>query len=279
MVVEPVKEYFSEIINKIKEGQWPSCFEPKPEPWFPGQDERCIEVPWALSRYQGQKKILEIGLCLADLSLIEAQLKLKELTGCELWGLDIVDLNRVLNRFESLGQDIKKAYNFHQADARTTGFKDNSFDLVFLISTLEHFGFDSFEANQQANTVFKRSDECPSKFPAYQDCLEDRKALAEVARILTPGGCLLLTLPFSGRGICALKDSKGLWALYKEYTLDEWKALVASSGLTVADERYFRDLGATGWVEEKDPKVLSEFKGSPCEPTKSIICAELKKKG
>jgi len=279
MIAEPLKEYFSEIMAKIEQKQWPSCFEPKPEPWFPGQDERCIEVPWALSRYRGQKKILEIGLCLADLTLIKAQLKLKEIAGCELWGLDIVDLNRVLSRFESLGLDIKKSYNFHQADARSTGFKNDSFDLIFLISTLEHFGFDSFETNEQANTVFKRPNECPSEFPNYQECLEDRKALAEIERILTPGGLLLLTVPFSGRGICALKDSKGLWALYKEYTQDEWKDLVASSGLTVIDERYFRNLGIAGWVEEKDPRVLSELRGSPCEPTKSILCAELKKKG
>jgi len=277
MVVEPVKEYFSESIDRIKDKQWPSCFEPKPRPWFPGQDERCIEVPWALSRYRGQRKILEIGLCLADLSLINAQLKLKKLTGCELSGLDIVDLNRVVSRFKSLGVDIRQAYDFHQADARSTGLADNSFDLIFLISTLEHFGFDSFETETQTDSVFKRPNQCPSQFPAYEDCREDRKALKEVARILAPGGSLLLTLPFSGRGICALKDSKGLWALYKEYTLAEWKVLVLASGLTVIDERYFRDLGPAGWVEEKDPKVLSELKGSPCEVTKSIVCAELTK--
>jgi len=279
MVIKPVKEYFSKVMDRIEQKVWPNYFEPKPQPWFPGQDERCIEVPWALSRYRGQKKILEIGLCLADLSLVHAQIRLKELTECQLYGLDIVDINRVMSRFKDFKGDIRDYYEFHQADVRNAGFKDNSFDLIFLISTLEHFGFDSFESDAGANTVFQRPSECPGQYPAYEECLEDRKALREIARILTPGGSILLTLPFSGRGICALKDSKGLWALYKEYTLDEWRALVSSSGLTVVEERYFRNLGTAGWVEEKDPRALSELKGFSCEPTKSILCAELKKKG
>ncbi len=277
MVNVAVKEYFSEIMGNIEKGIWPNDFRPEPKPWFPGHDERCIEVPWALSCYQGQKKILEIGLCLADLSLVLAQVKLKQLAHCQLSGLDIVDLNRVKSRFTSLGFDISEYYNFRQADARDTGFSDDSFDLIFLISTLEHFGFDAFQPDKSKGTVFKRPKDYPGVFPVYAECFEDRKAIKEIARILSPNGSLLITLPFSGRGICALQDSRGLWALYKEYTLKEWRSLVSASGLSLVSERFFKDAGKLGWVEEKNPEALSQFKGSPVEPTKSIVCAELKR--
>jgi len=276
MVVEPINECFSEVIKRIENKIWPNYFKPRP-PWFPGHDERCVEIPWALSRYQGQKKILEIGLSLADLTLVKAQMRLKELTGCELYGLDIVDINRVLSRFEPLSCDIKEAYDFHQADARNTGFADNSFDLIFLISTLEHFGFDDFEPDKDADTVFKRPREYPSQIPVYGNCQEDRKALAEIGRILTPRGSLLLTLPLGGRGICVLKDSKGLWAFYKEYTSREWKALLDDSGLQVIEERFFRDCGENGWVQDKNPEELMKMDIELSDPVRGVACAELSK--
>ena len=268
---------YSEIMDRIRDKRWPSYFKPNPAPWFPNDSERCIEVPWALSRYQGQRKILEIGLSLADLTLIHAQIKLKELTECELYGLDIVDINRVLNRFEGLKQDIREVYNFFQGDVRNSDFENNKFDLVFCISTLEHFGFDSFESNKNANTVFKRPGEYPKVFPVYEECREDRKAIAELRRMLMPGGSLLLTLPLGKRGICVLKDSKGLWAFYKEYNLQEWRDLLYGSGLTVVEERFFRDAGRLGWIEEINPEQLTEEKGSVSDPVKGVACVELKR--
>jgi len=264
------------MIKKVEKKVWPSEFELK-VPWFPGYDERCVEVPWAISRYQGQKKILEIGLALADPMLIQAQIKLREVTGCKLSGLDIVDIDRVLNRFKYLDCDIREVYDFHNADARNTGFADNSFDLIFLISTLEHFGFDSFEPDEKVNTVFKRSKEYPGDLPVYEDCREDRKALFEIKRILVSGGSLLLTVPMGPRKICALCDSKGLWALYKEYTDSEWKNLLAESGLEVIEEKFFRDSGQAGWVEDEDPGKLMKMDINMSDPVRGVACVELRK--
>ena len=270
------EECYGMILEAIAQKKWPVPFNLQ-EPWFPGQGERCIEVPWAFSRYNGQKKILEIGLCLADLSLIQAQIRLKELTGCQFFGLDIVDINRVLNRFETLPQDIRSIYQFKQADARQSGFPDNSFDLVFLISTLEHFGFDQFESLKEADTVFKRTQDRPKSFPVYEQCREDRKAVAEIRRILMPGGSLLLTVPMGGRGICLLQDSKGLWAFYKEYTPQEWQGLLNDSGMRIIEQRFFRDAGDQGWVEEKDPAELVKHSGSLTDLVRGVACVELKK--
>lgn len=277
MEIELTGRCYSEVMSKIIRKEWPSHFEPKPYPWFAGHDERCVEVPWMLSRYQGQKNILEIGLALADPMLIQAQMKLREVTGCKLFGLDIVDIDRVLNRFKFLGCDIGEVYDFHNADARNTGFVDNSFDLVFLISTLEHFGFDKFESNEKANTVFKRSKNYPGNLPVYEDCREDRKALSEIKRILVSGGSLLLTVPMGPRKICALFDSKGLWALYKEYTDSEWKNLLAESGLEVIEERFFRNSGSDGWVQDDNPKELMKMDIEMSDPVRGVACVELRK--
>jgi len=277
MVTKPVKDCFLSVIKKVEKKAWPIKFEPK-APWFPGSDERCVEIPWAISRYQGQKKILEIGLALADPMLIQAQIKLRELTGCKLSGLDIVNVERVLNRFKFLGCDIRDVYDFYQADARNSGFADNSFDLIFLISTLEHFGFDKFEPSEKANTVFQRPKDCPGELPVYEDCREDRKALFEIKRILVFGGSLLLTVPMGPRKICALCDSKGLWALYKEYTVDEWKNLLFESGLEAIEERFFYNSGEKGWVEAKDSQSLMEIKINPSDPVAGVACVELRKR-
>ena len=209
--------------------------------------------------------------------LVRVQIALKESSGCDLYGLDIVDINRVRNRFQPLDIDISQIYDFHQGDARQTDFEEDYFDLIFLVSTLEHFGFDEFEPDKYAETVFKRPDKKPESFPEYTSCREDQKSLAEIKRILAPSGSLLLTVPFGNREICMLKDEKGLWALYKEYSLDEWKILLESSGLKVVDERFFFNRGKDGWCEERNPENLLQQSNAKYDVVNNVACVELRK--
>ena len=76
------------------------------------RDERCIEIPYALSKYTGQKDILEIGLSLADIDLVESQILLQKYSEANLSACDIVDIKRVNNRFLSLNEHIISKYNF-----------------------------------------------------------------------------------------------------------------------------------------------------------------------
>ncbi|MFH1581706.1 MAG: class I SAM-dependent methyltransferase [Pseudomonadota bacterium] len=277
MMIRQVDECYKEVMSNLEKKIWPSRFEPNDKLWYPHLDERCVEIPWALSRYQGQKKILEIGLALADLMLVKAQIQLKQLGEAKLYALDIVEIDRVLNRFDKLDVNIRGLYHFTQGDARNSLLNDNSFDLIFLISTLEHIGFDEFEPDKSLETVFKRPSEYPDKFPDYNDCHEDRKALTEIKRILSPGGSLLLTVPFGKRGICISKDSKGLWAFYKEYSLTAWRKLVEESGLLMVDERFFFYDDRKGWIESTVPEDLCKIECSIEAPVKCVVCAELKK--
>ena len=72
MLEDTSDECFLAVLQNIKNSNWPSRFDPKPSPWFPSDGERCVEIPWALSRYRGQKKLLEIGLPFLDLSMVRA---------------------------------------------------------------------------------------------------------------------------------------------------------------------------------------------------------------
>jgi len=272
-----VDDCYKKILDNIKRHDWPTPFVPEPQPWFPESDERCIEVPWALSRYSGQKSVLEIGLALADLMLIRAQLQLKEYTNCDLSGMDLVDIHRTIDRFKSLNLDLTEIYNFHQEDARDTNFENNSFDLIFCISTLEHIGFDEFEEDERIDSIFKRPENYPEALPSYKECRDDRKAITEIKRILSPHGSLLLTVPFGNRGICLAQDSKGLWGLGKEYNWQEWNSLLKESGLNILEERFFVNKDTDGWIELHNPESFVFESRKITDVVKCVGCVELQK--
>lgn len=87
-----------------------------------------------------------------------------------------------------------------------------------------------------------------------------------------------MTLPFGSRGICVLKDSKDLWAFYKEYDFKEWRGLLEDSRMDIIEERFFYNAGEKGWLESCDGESLARKAGSIEDVTTRIACVELKKK-
>ncbi len=127
--------------------------------------ERIIEIPWALSLYSGEKRVLEVGYSNAEPEYLNALLNLN----CkELHGVDIV--------YKEVKGIIPK-----QADIRNTDFPDNYFDLIYCISTLEHVGRNNSVYAENAETI---------------DAGGDFKAVQEMKRILKRGGKLIITVPF-----------------------------------------------------------------------------------
>ena len=239
------------------------------------RDERCVEIPYSLSRYKGQKKILEIGLCLADTDLVETQILLKKYCQIKLSACDIVDFSRVKNRFQNLDYDLEKEYKFTLNDIRNTIYDDSSFDFVYLISTLEHVGFDEFVNDKNNYGVFNRSEKTPNILPAYSECNQDIIALKELERIISKNGSLIITLPYGKRGICALKDSLGLYSLYKEYSYDAWKKLLNSTNFKIKDESFFSFDNNSGWKKTNENLDNQKTDYSIFDPVKHIICCEL----
>jgi SAM-dependent methyltransferase len=129
----------------------------------PGLDERIVEIPWALSRYRGEARVLDVGSANAEPAYLAALLAAAPA------GLVCVDL--VAAEVPGLRTAV--------ADVRELPFEDRSFELALCVSTLEHVGRD--------NRVYGGGAEREDSGPAA--------ALAELARVLERDGRLVLTVP------------------------------------------------------------------------------------
>lgn len=125
--------------------------------------ERIVEYPWLLDhlKMMGRKKILDVG-CGPEALMASYLLS----RGYDVYGMDIVESKAL------------PSGRFILADARRTEIRDSSFDIIILLSTLEHIGSDESD--------------------------DDRKTIKELSRILTRGGIIFLTTPiaeeYSNRG-------------------------------------------------------------------------------
>lgn len=127
--------------------------------------ERVVEVPWVLSRYRGERRILDVGHANAP-RVYAAALWCLRWPG--LFGVDVVAGRR--------------PHRSTVADVRRLPFRSRAFDLTMCISTLEHIGLD--------NRVYGWLNESS---PA------DATTLAEIRRVTVPGGRILVTVPFGRR--------------------------------------------------------------------------------
>jgi hypothetical protein len=92
-----------------------------------GDSERCIEIPWVLSRYRGELKVLDIGYANAEPRYLQARdaLNIPLLVGMDLAALPQPGIFPVT------------------ADALALPFRHSSFDLILAISAIEHIGRDN----------------------------------------------------------------------------------------------------------------------------------------
>jgi SAM-dependent methyltransferase len=135
-------------------------------------DARLLEIPWVLSRVRksGGGRFLDAGSAFNyDFVLTAPALKDKQLS--------IVTLGPEGDAFWKLGV----SYLF--GDLRDLDLRDDRFDSVACISTIEHIGMDNtmYAEGQMA----QRSD--PSEFLL---------AVKELKRVLKPGGVLYISFPF-----------------------------------------------------------------------------------
>lgn len=90
-------------------------------------DERAIELPWCLARYDGERRVLDVGYAFAEPAYLAA---LVSLGADDLVGVDLADA-------------AVPGLRGVKADVRALPFDDGSFDLALCISTLEHVGRDN----------------------------------------------------------------------------------------------------------------------------------------
>jgi O-antigen chain-terminating methyltransferase len=139
-------------------------------PWRPRElrapgwsDERAIEIPWCLARYDGEARVLDVGYAFAEPAYLAGLVGLGavDLAGADLAATDIPGVRPLV------------------ADVRKLPVDSHSFDLVFCISTLEHIGRD--------NTTYA--------VEAARAEDGDETALIELHRVLSRDGRLLVSVP------------------------------------------------------------------------------------
>lgn len=160
-------------------------------------EERAIEIPWCLARYDGERRVLDIGTAFAEPAYVTG---LRALRAPELVTLDLAEPADVI------------------ADVRKLPFDDDSFDLAYCISTLEHVGRD--------NAIYD--------VDAPREEHGDEAALRELRRVARR---VIVTLPVGAR------DDQG-WQIVRPPL--EWIELFERCGFIVyEDELYVR--GDDGW--------------------------------
>lgn len=134
-------------------------------------DARLIEIPWVLSRVRNTEgRFLDAGSAFNyDFVLTAPALKDKQTT--------IVTLAPEREAFWKLGV----SYVF--GDLRDLDFRDERFDAVACISTIEHIGMD--------NTMYAEGE-----VAQRSDKSEFILAVKELKRVLKPGGVLYISFPF-----------------------------------------------------------------------------------
>jgi len=160
------------------------------QPFGIGDSERCIEIPWAISCYKGERRVLDVGYANAEDRYLNPLLDLRI---PELHGLDLA--SRVVSDIVPVVGDMRKM-----------PFHDAVFDLIFCISTIEHVGWD--------NTIYYQGPQAP-------DQEGDLQAIRELGNITKPGGKIVVTVPYG------MLHNYG-WFL--QYDLQRFDRLIQASG-------------------------------------------------
>lgn len=127
--------------------------------------DRDFEYPWVIKNIDLKKgKLLDTGSTVGQM-LYDLLPK-----SIEVYTLNINNQNIV--------EGIKQI----EGDIRKTDFKDNLFDCISCISTLEHIGVEG-------------------RYGVEKDEFGDLKAMKEMLRILKPKGQLLLTVPYGAQDV------------------------------------------------------------------------------
>jgi SAM-dependent methyltransferase len=155
-----------EMLATLAEGR------PLPPRYGVRVDARCVEIPWVLSRLLPEDRlVLDAGSALNHEFVVGSAL----MAGRRLHVLTLAPEKRA---FWTLG------VSYLYGDLRRTALRDDYFDAVACISTIEHVGMD--------NEYYAEGREA-ARPGASTDHLE---AVKELRRVLRPGGRLLITFPF-----------------------------------------------------------------------------------
>jgi SAM-dependent methyltransferase len=192
-----------------------------------GLDERVIEFPWLFA--QGlEGRILDAGSSLNHAHVLDRVLPLVS-------QLHVVTLEPEASAFPELG------VSYVYADLRDLPYRNDYFDTVVSVSTLEHVGMD----NRGYGVMAPRSEDPVGEL---------RRAFAELRRVASSR--LLLTVPYGRR------EDHG-W--FRQFDREDVELLVDEAGGRVAIDVFL--YGADGWrrsdLEEASDAAYRDFAADP----------------
>lgn len=201
------------VASLLDDEEWQRLFasgDPLPDGLGLGFDERVVEYPWLFSRGL-HGRVLDAGSVLNHRHVLERALDAAD-------DVTIVTLAPEPRAFTELGV----SYLF--ADLRDLPLRDDRFDEVVCLSTLEHVGMD--------NSLY--GSDAPR---AIDPAEESAAALRELLRVAKPGGRVHLSIPFGRR------EDHGWLRQLDRADVD---ALFESAGADRREEAVFAH-GSTGW--------------------------------
>lgn len=213
------EEYIQKVIDDASVLELFQKGLPLPNQYGEFLDDRVVEYPWLISRLeQNSGKLLDAGSALNFHWLLQhPKLSQKDVT--------IVTLEPETVSF------WKNRVSYVFDDLRNLPFKDDWFDLVISISTIEHIGMDN--SIYSANRAFVETKN-----------LDFLKAVSELRRVTRPGGKVYITVPygrytnfgwyqqFNGEMIAQMIDTFAPVKLAESYYCYE------SGGWSIGDKQY-----------------------------------------
>lgn len=189
--------------------------------WGVGLDERVVEMPWCFQELKSEARtILDAGSSLNhDFVLDQKLLEEKELSICTFYP-------------ESYSR-LDKRISYVFADLRNMPFRDEWFDAVMCISTIEHIDMD--------NSMYGYTSSIVSTEKSYGYLL----AISEMVRVLKSGGQLLLTFPF-GRF-----ENHGFFQQLDREMVDRISHFLSNRGTFTAT---FFKYEESGWIKSTEAK-------------------------
>ena len=142
-----------------------------PEQWGVGLDERCVEYPWLLSNLNnGPEHLLDAGSILNSQFILDHPIFREK-------KLHILTLAPEGSCF------WHKCVSYLYDDLRDIPIRNDYYDTIVCLSTLEHIGCD----NQRYS---------PGEIHREQRLEDFLLVMRELRRVVKPGGRLFLTVPF-----------------------------------------------------------------------------------
>lgn len=195
-----------------------------------GFDERIVEYPW-LFAMRPRGRVLDAGSTLNHAHILDRLLP----------RVDHLCITTLAPEGVSFPE---RGVSYVYADLRELPFREHLFDTVVSLSTLEHVGMD----NAEYGVEMARSED-PDR--------ELSLAIADLKRVLAPGGRMLLSVPY-GR-----QEDHGWFRQFGRRDVDSLLAAIAPVEARLAVFRY----AASGWeLSDLERAVDAEYRDHRLSP-------------